>query len=519
MIIRVSLVPRLAALMLCLGACGLAPAEALEPPLVALIPPSGGPYTLAAAALPRPPRAIRSAAFHGSVRLAGQDLVYAPDLGFWALGSDRFVYDADGGGVTVVLVRATWPVAAGSDFERPLPSPWRAEGTRLQIGLRGAVFGRGGLGITAGATDAFVAIGMPPAPEPSLPSPPLADPGGDAGHGVSTGGTIVIDANLLRPAPEIMTLYEAAPDASAQPGIRLYLTKQGDGYGLVAGTLVDGVPAQQTPQAIPLSAGPHRWSLEWWRLEPGATGPTGLRLTVDDGLPASLSGASSGEEPELADHRFGSIEVKSTTPPPVRMDNLWIRRGALYGDELGPAASAVMVADVQRQSAWRWDRGPVWNEPGEWTSLAPPVAGGSPWRLDLSDPETVYNVRVVLQLGREPVREETLLLVGESAPQRGQAREVMGLRLRAAGAQTLIQAFAGDAATAAAAVAGPHVVELQWRAATSETARDGLLRLWLDGAAAGAIGGIGGQIAISALRLAPGRPGTAWAVDALETWY
>lgn len=442
------------------------------------------------------------------------ELAYEPWLDFWSLGADTFVVDVAGTPYTVVLVAGRHPTVSSTGFEiTPLvPWSWVDDSGRLAVSPTAALAGGQGLRVSPGELPAYLAVGLT-----------LDNGTGQQGTGTTVKVRLPRDGGDLGGTSGFATLHAVGVDLDS-PSLRLGLQRTApEAYllrlELSSGELVD----------LPIEAGDHRLGLDTTS-SPG--GGARAVLSVDGRVRAALhdpaplaGGAGPLDEPRLW-HAFGApgpgpgaaeihlddlvFEAGSTVEPRVAMV-----LGSDFEDKpegwepvgVGPQLSAA-AALTGRQGVLLPLHG---EQQGHWLNVAPAALPAATLRVGL--------------MGLDPAglpAEGLAVLTGLDADS-ARGRAVFELRVAEQDGVLQIVAQAGDEARAVPLPEPqrPHVIDLQWAAASSR-ARDGLLRLWIDGVVAAELTQLPGDgQSLESLRLGvtgPSGSTGALALDDLWLW-
>lgn len=443
---------------------------------------------------------------YGSLSGSLTELVYEPRLDFWSLGADTFVVDVAGTPYTVALVAGRHPTVSSTGFEVAPPAPWSwvDDGRRLAVSPTAALAGGQGLRVSPGELPAYLAVGLA-----------LDNGTGQQGTGTTVKVRLPRDGGDLGATSAFATLLAVGVDLEL-PDLRLGLQRTApEAYllrlELSSGALVD----------LPIEAGDHRLGLD------ATSGPAGgahAVLSVDGRVraelrdPAPLAGRPGPlDEPRLW-HAFGApgpwpgsaeihlddlvFEAGSTVEAGVALvlgSDFEDKPGGWEPVGVGPQLSAA-AALTGRQGVFLPLHG---EQQGQWLNVAPAALPAATLRVALKglDPAGLpaEGLAVLAGLDADSVR----------------GRALFELRVAEQGGVLQVVAQAGDEARAVPLPdpERPHVIDLQWAAASSR-ARDGLLRLWIDGVVAAELTQLaGGGQSLESLRL--GLTGTTSATGAL----
>lgn len=463
---------------------------------------------------------------YGRLFHASAGISYSGFEPFWDRGSDSFDYalTQQGGEThtgTVMLING-WHLGGGEplveDFESGGVDPAlrMVGGNALAVSSQAAIGGDWGLRIAETAADETVYLDIPP------------------GNGGANGGTHVGISIRTPPPWHVPPAFDGAllcaGEVDKPPLLKLRLRGDGESVWVRAETWNHPSRLEDSSAWVALGYQAHRLNLDWWPPLGGQRG--GLSFWIDDRFIGNLQSST----PFLPDAlRFQVGWCEGGLPVPLDVDDLKIAVGDLS------AASRISLVDNFECGDFS-----SWTEPtgaGVRISSAAAILGNRGLEVDLSAganphlsydlpvPEPRYSARFWVDPSLLiPPPGETLALSRASSRDAGQQpfqvqirREVTLPPAYSLRARTELDDGTARQTPWMSVAAGPHVLEVDWRASAGPRAEDGYLRFWLDGQLVGERAHLDndtqriGSVALGAPQAPAGTMGKLY-FDNFESW-
>lgn len=469
---------------------------------------------------------------YGTLERASQGLLYKPSLAFWSVGRDEFACPGifEGSMSAVELVAAEPQIVTRHTFDDAGggSTPWTIVDpeARLHVGTAAALAGQRGAGVSSGLDAAYL--------DGLLSAIPVGPISGE-GYQPTSGGQQV---RLPRPGGGIGLTVTPSEDAivmawhttRSAADARVRLRRVADAYQI---TLEDGLGRATTP--VPLAPGEHRLRLDWWRPDPAlGVFQGGCRLFVNGRAVAQLSWPTEVDEhTEPVAFRAG---VATESPAPsfaFDIDEVYVARGRQPG---GAFAQSDFEAGAPQE----------WSEEAVAPQITPAAAihGNFGLEVPLAQPlrgvyrdtrpsqlaglRMSFSLRSIDGLLPEVDMSGAVTVLAAQSEERGAATAAFRLQLRGTGPRFEFVARLDDGTELTLPWITPestsHHLALQWLAASSPLAADGVLRVFSDGLLVGELTGLDNdRLRIETLRLGASAPSSVastggLAFDDLRAW-
>ncbi len=446
---------------------------------------------------------------------------YQPDDGFWTLGTDTYTLIEPAGQTQTVRLIAkrhggkSMPIVVSRD------GPW----TTVEAGGElDWIFGPELLGIVVGGGDAWLTFDETGWDWENAEH--RIDFQGTGQNGGSGSGNMTFPPPSSASSDSEVTVLAAG--SAEETLVRIWART---GHGSNLRVEVVGAPPGEW---IPLPNLTHHLLIDWWTAAADLSVLTGFQVWVDDQRVHRTDDlADSGWA--LTEYHFGVMGSAGSDPPEIAIDNILITRGLAI-----PGLEYLLIDDFEGGDFGSWSAG----ETDDLELTAPaalagdqglevlPGRRGDTYLADTSPTgEERCDVRFLLDPNSIYMAEEaSFLLLGASDSDTalpGQDHLQLRLVRRDQRYELEARAIVGMTQTyllpAVEIDDGPQAVELQWRAAFSQSVANGYLRLWIDGELVAELGGLDnyGKV-VESLRLgamqALGMVRGSFYLDAFESW-
>ncbi len=488
---------------------------------------------------------------HGVAEVINGQICYAPGGDFWSLRRDRlaFSYFIDSQiqtGFAQLFADLPTTMTLSDGFEDSLTScGWTEHDPADKLGLSAAaaISGNQGLRISAGdSRPAFLTLAAEGEDQSGYRWPPACR--FDLSHGTTDdcfeiGISGAIATQRFSGTAVIFSADSA--DQGSEEALQLRLVGRGDDPPWLSARTWDAAGVPHDTPGVELTAHNARVQLGWWHDDGEGAG---LFLRVNGLFAGSISGLDRSIESLSAIH-IGLKDPEVDVGPFLDLDDLGVGDRDPDSHTGSPSPSFALVENFECSSSGNWSAQGL--RPPTVTSSAA-LGGSFGLAVDLSaivssSPRYGFLHHTALQATdsfnlRFKIDSHTVslangasvILAGGATTDSPHSDESVRLKLRQFGGQMELRAEQKLGAAWSQLKAtdwvplgvGSHTVALQWRAASDLNAKNGYLRLWIDGSLRAQLLGLDNSLPMESFRL-----GGIWApvsgagtlyIDDVEVW-